>query len=285
MSSTPPSPNSAAPVPVRPPRFSWPVRLLIFLVLFDMVVRATGVMYPWKDWLSEFKVERLPQRLPTPAELARLQQEADGSYGPVYRELRQSAASLPRFLNPVPSDETRALLTSTAAWCKYGLAWTVSRLGWCETVLNIDQEWAMFSPNVSRRKYPARVRLFFADGSETVVRLQIDPPDYTSYWRGMLGKNLGPELHLDADDASEACYGYCNWLTHVHPQNAQGSPLREIRLYQFDVHFPPPTADARAWLQEQMERTRDHRAPQARHAFFVYDAQTRQGRFGEFTDR
>ena len=39
----------------------------------------------------------------------------------------------------------------------------------------------MFSPNVSRRKTMTRARLFYADGSERIVRIHGDPVDLNAY--------------------------------------------------------------------------------------------------------
>jgi len=51
-------PSSA---PARAPRFGWPVRMLLFLVLFHMFFRSTDVLYPWEDWLHELnESEGLP---------------------------------------------------------------------------------------------------------------------------------------------------------------------------------------------------------------------------------
>lgn len=277
------SAKSDATPPVKRPRFSWGVRLVLFVVLFDMIFHSMAVLYPWRDWVDELKIDRNPRGLPCHADIVQMRHET-GDNSKVIEEFRQCAASLPRYWNPVPNDETRALLTSDRAWLKYGVTWAVTRMAWCEAILSIDQDWAMFSPNVGRRRFPCRARLFYADGSEVTFRPNIDKPDYTYYWRPGEGKNIGPESRVGSDANWEGNYGYCNYLSHRFAHNGAGSPLKEIRLYQVTVYFPPPRQDATAWLRGQMELTRDHKSPQAWPTFFIYDPETRQGRSGEFPD-
>jgi hypothetical protein len=66
---------SAAPPPRR--RFSWPMRVFLFCLLFDIVFRSFSVMFPWKDWLDELDMRRAPVRLPTRDEYIKLRHEAE----------------------------------------------------------------------------------------------------------------------------------------------------------------------------------------------------------------
>jgi len=95
------------------PRFSWPVRIIIFLVLFHMIYRSTDVLYPWEDWLHELKIERMPRPLPTRGDLTKLLEKSEGSYEPVIKEFKECFASLPRYWNPAPKEESIVLLDAT----------------------------------------------------------------------------------------------------------------------------------------------------------------------------
>jgi hypothetical protein len=361
--------------PSERPRFRWPVRILIFLVLFHMFFRSTDVLYPWADWMYELKIERMPRKLPTREELANLCEKADGSWEPAFQEFAECFYSLPRYWNPCPKEDTLVLLDAeqirwgglrlnklgakamietklaeghglmvmevaegSAAeeaglqvqdvllkindkdvpgdlekfakrvegptseidiefvvlrdgktmpikknkdgntiampaevsttrwdnallWLKYCLAWTATRLQWCECILNIDQEWPMFSPNVGKKKYPARARLLYADGTETLIRTRSDPGDLTCYFRWGPGKYLGYDRGV-ADDSGYrwyACPGWCNLLSHQFPVNANGAPLKEIRIYQVRYDFPAPGVDQHAFFKDLMAKTRDHK--------------------------
>jgi hypothetical protein len=275
--------SDASPSAAAAPRFRWPMRLLLFALLFHMFFRSTDILYPWDTWRSDFKMKRMPRALPTRAQLAELRAAAGGSWQPVWAEFEECGVSALAFLNPLPGDETRQELTSSLDELKYCLAWTATRLQWFERLLAIDQEWAMFSPNVSKRKYPARARLFFADGSETTHRMRCDPEDLTCYSRWDQGKNLGIDPRVAADSGMRrwACPGYCNYLLHRHPTNAHGSPLVEIRFYQVTYDFAPPGVDPTAFYRDVMEKTRDHDSPQAWPTYYIYDARKREGRFVE----
>lgn len=265
-----------------PPRFRWPVRILLFVVLFHMLFRSTDILYPWEDWLYELNMKRMPRGLPTREELAKLREEANGDEL-VAKRWKECGSSLARYWNCVPTDETREKINSNADWVKYGLAWTASRLQFCECIVGIDQEWAMFSPNVGKRRYMTRARLFFEDGTEFTVYSRSEPDDYTSYSRWGEGKTLGVDRFVFSDHGMryDACPGYCNFIAHLHPKNDNGSPLQAILLYEFKVHFVPPGEDPHAFLTAEMEATRDHRQERTRYAFYHYTPKTKSGRFVE----
>jgi PDZ domain len=167
--------------------------------------------------------------------------------------------TIERLVFASPATSTR--WDNALLWLEYCLAFTATRLQWCECILNIDQEWPMFSPNVGIKKYPARARLLYADGTETLVRSRSDPGDLRFYFRWGPGKNLGYDRGIDPDSGYRkyACPGWCNFLAHQHPLNENGSPLQEIRIYQVRYDFPPPGEDADAFFEDLMAKTRDHK--------------------------
>ena len=152
--------------------------------------------------------------------------------------------------------QTCALPISKSAWVKYGLAWTASRLQWCECILAIDQEWAMFSPNVRKHNYATRARLRFEDGAEFTIRPRSEPEDLTSYSRWKQGKTLGIDRFVASDHGRrhDACVGYCNFLAHRYPSNSNGSPLRAIVLYEVHFKFVPA---ARPWSRDEPVDTQE----------------------------
>lgn len=44
------------------PRFSWPMRLFLFALLFHMFFRSTDVLYPWEKWRDEIGIDMLVGR-------------------------------------------------------------------------------------------------------------------------------------------------------------------------------------------------------------------------------
>jgi hypothetical protein len=257
------------------------MRLLLFAVLFHMFFRSTDILYPWEDWLHELKLKRAPRPLPTRAQLAQMREKAGGSIEPVFREFQECGASLIDYWNFTPTQEQNEKLASTTDWAKYSLAWTASRLEWCECILGIDQEWPMFSPNVGKQRYATRARLLFDDNSEITIRPRSEPENLLSYSRWSQGKNLGVDRFVFSDHGKRyyACPGYCNFLAHRYTHNAKGSRLRAIVLYEVKFLFLPPGADPNEFLGNQTNKTRDYEGKQARWAFFIYSPQDRTSRF------
>jgi hypothetical protein len=268
--------------PPKPPRFSWPVRLLIFILLFDIIFRSLAVMVPWDDWISELDMERRPSPLPTRKEIRELADKADGqSPSPLGKEVGKILASTRDYFNPLPSDKTRAHLDSWNDQGKYTVAWLASRLEFMEHVVGVDERWPMFSPNVSHKRYVTRVKLIFADGSEQLVRQLSEPEDITCFFRWNQEKILDYEtkaVEKPGQNNEDECWGYCNLLRHRFPHNDRGSPLKEIRLYEVFYVAPPPGADAAASYHEQIELTRNQTCPQARRDFYAFDPNGDEGR-------
>src|SRR5262249_9422849 len=156
---------------------------------------------------------------------------------------------------------------------KFALCWLNTRLDFLECLAGIDQEWPMFSPNVSRGRRIARARLVFADGGEQIVRQTADPEDLTRYAHWNQEKVLDYELHVN-DDQEDATFGWCNLLAHRHPHNEQGSPLARILVFLVRYEYPPPDVDARAFLRAQTGPPPDQVAA----PYYEYDARARRGK-------
>jgi hypothetical protein len=197
-------------------------------------------------------MRKAPIRLPTLAEWDRLsRQEAT-------EEVHESLTSVGEFLVPWPNEKTRGQLHSWADGAKFTIVWLTSRLDFVESLVGINEEWPMFSPNVSHRCWLIRARLTYADGSRRVVRGLADPYDLTHYSHWNQEKQLDHERKVDSDPGYEAeAIGWCNMLAHRYARNEAGSPLITITLYQVKIDYPPPGVDARAFLQKQMRLTED----------------------------
>jgi hypothetical protein len=271
------SPTVAA-VTSPPPklRFSWPMRIFLFCLLFDIIFRSFSVMFPWKDWIDDFDMRRAPRPLPTCAEYAQLR----GQGGDVLqKDLDKSFVSIRDYFNPWPNSNTRGKLTNLDACGKYAFAWVASRLDIVENICGINEEWPMFSPNASRGDYFARSRLLYADGSERLIRQNSEPADLTRFTRWNKEKILDHETKVKWTSSREdECWAWCGMLAHRHARNDDGSPLKTILLYRVYIDYPAPNdPDPRGFLLEQMELTRDHNSEMASRTFYTYDVESRTG--------
>ena len=259
-----------------PPRFGWPMRLFLGVLLFDIVFRSLSVLFPWTDWARELDMRFLPSRLPTRAELAELSaRDTPEEPNPGGEEVMQALGSAWRFWRPWPGEESRRRIRTAGDGGKFAFCWLCSRLEFVENVCGINEEWPMFSPNVSRRKWVPRARLVFADGSELVVRPAADPGDPTRYSHWNQEKVLDYELKVrEGADHADDCFGWCNLLAHRHPRNEAGSPLVRVVCFQVRYDFPPPGADARAFLAAQAGPPPEQVYPD----FYEYDVATRHGK-------
>jgi hypothetical protein len=272
-----PATNGALATPTAPrPRFSWPMRVFLFLLVFDMVFRGFSVMYDWREWLDELKMDALPRRLPTQAEIDELRPPEDSAgFNPAVEDVFRAFDGVWDFLRPWPGRETRAELRGPEAWGKWTLAWTLSRLEFAENVVGINQEWPMFSPNVGKKRDLTRARLTYADGSEREIRLTADPEDLTNYAHWFHEKILDYELHVaDSPGRVPDCTGYCNLLAHRYPANAAGAKLVTISLFEVRYYYlPPDEEDPVAYLRAQSGPPADQIYP----VYFIYDVATRKG--------
>jgi hypothetical protein len=159
---------------------------------------------------------------------------------------------------------------------RWAFCWASSRLELWENLVGFRQQWQMFSPGASRRKWVTRARLIYSDGTTRVVRNHGDPEDLTRYSHWFEEKILDHELAVDDDeDRADEALGYCNLLAHRHARNKAGRPLKTIRLFQVRYDLTPPGADARAWLEAQTGPPPDQVFPD----FYEYDVANRDGKF------
>jgi hypothetical protein len=258
MSVPEPLPQAKPPAP-NPPRFSWPMRIFLFLLLFDIVFRSFSVLIPWEEWAKELKMRTMPVRLATAAERQRLAKSASpDNPDPVTKDTLEALQSLRTFLTPWPDEETGENITTWTDAGKFTVVWLSSRLDFVENLIGFNEEWPMFSPNVGRHKSLARARLIYEDESERIIRNHGDPVDLNAYAHWNEEKVLDHELKVRAKGAEDECFGYCNMLAHRYPRNNNGSSLVRIRLFEVDYTLPPPGVDYRQWYLEQMRLTPDY---------------------------
>ena len=149
--------DTTAPKPVvaeGAPRFSWPMRLFLFVLLFDIIFRSLSVLIPWREWADELDMAVLPWRLPTRAEITELRQQEPTASNPmpVSNRVLESLDDVWTYLKPWPSASTRTKIDSSAGAMTFATCWLCSRLEFAENLFGTNQEWPMFSPNVSKRR-------------------------------------------------------------------------------------------------------------------------------------
>jgi hypothetical protein len=259
-----------------PPRFSWPLRLLLCYLVTNIVFRSLVVLLPWTDWCQELDMERTPRALPTQAEMADLAKNT-GDADLAVEEVFRAFDDVWVFLRPWPGRQTRAKLEDGLDWGKWSVAWLSSRFEFIECLLGFAQEWPMFSPSVSKERWLARARLTYADGFEEIVRQNADPQDLTCYSHWFQEKILDYELHVRANRRASSSQGYCNLLAHRHRANAAGSPLVRISLYDVRIKYPAPDEDPWTVLRAQNDE-KNLAADQIGSVFYTFDVATRQGK-------
>lgn len=274
MSSATPAPESGVKPPY-PTRFGWGIRLLLCFLIFDMLWRGFSVCYPWGEWAGELDMRKRPRRLPTRAEIAEMAREAsDTNPTPVRDEVFKALDSVWTFFKPWPDAEVSSRLHTWQDTGKWAMVWTTSRLEFIENVFGYNEEWPMFSPSVGKKKWLARARLVFADGSERIVRSKGDPEDLTNYSHWFEEKILDHELKVKEGERYESdVIGYCNLLLHRHGRNDRGAELKKIYFFVVRYDLPPPGVDIRKWWKEQTGPPAD----QVYKEFYEYDVATRKG--------
>ncbi|MEX2188750.1 MAG: hypothetical protein WD875_18215 [Pirellulales bacterium] len=272
-----PSYASSTPAEYSPPpgwttRFSWPMRAFLLLFLFDMFARGVLTLMPCDDWQEEFDLPTYPKPLPTASECGQINEgrHPDG-YTSVAARLGECFQSAGRHMLPWPTPGEREKIDSAAAAGRYAAAWTATRCRFVGRLVGIDHGWPMFSPNVGTSDTVARVRLVYADGSFETLHTWADPPDLTRYSRWWYKRPLHMATKLDG--SSDARRGFSNWVAHKFAENAAGSPLVRIDYYKIEFDYPPPSADAAAFLADQTEAHRELSGT----PFWSYDVAKKSG--------
>ena len=109
-------------------------------------------------------------------------------------------------------------------------------------------------PKCVHKKATTCARLFYADGSDLVLRQTTEPEDYRHYWHWFQDKRGNYEGAAEPGN-DEGCFGYSNLLLHRYSHNASGSPLVKIVLFRVVVKYPRPGVEPMAHYAEQNRLT------------------------------
>jgi hypothetical protein len=265
------SDNGVHPVPGS--RFSWSMRLFLTLVVFNMVFRNVSALAPWLDWCKDLEMRRLPLRLSTLDEYAKMEPTEKNPH-PAYEDVMETCDAFWEYWRPWPGKATRPLLKSWVDWGKYTLCWINGRYCFFENIAGIGQEWPMFSDVPKSRTY-TRAELVFADGSKRIARQESDPEDLTCYGHWFKQKIRYYELQV-GESAEACCLGWCNLLAHRYAENSDGAALVSIRL--FPIWYKSVPADEDVDPVEFLQSQTGPPPAQVGSSFFEYDVATRKGR-------
>src|SRR5262245_17695368 len=94
------------------PRFIWPMRIFLFVFVFNMVFRNFSALVPWQSWVNELEMRDLPVRLPTQAEI---NHNAAEDPAQISEDVMESLDSAWEFWRPWPGPRTRPHLGSAEA--------------------------------------------------------------------------------------------------------------------------------------------------------------------------
>lgn len=240
------TPANAGPASAPTPRFSWPMRIFLGFLLFDIVGHSLMTLSPYRDWLESKDIPRFPRRLPTWDEVADAEAKGTADWSD---DIFASLDSAWDYFKPWPAKKVRQQLEGPADQAMYALSWLSSRLDFVEAAVGISQRWTMFSPNATKETTVARFRLYYADDSSLVYRVLADPEDLTHYSHWFEEKLLDCELRVPYD--YDARVGFCNFLAHRYAKNSAGAPLQSIYIYKIPYRYPGPHEDAVAVLRSQ----------------------------------
>lgn len=254
-----------------PRRFRWPMRVFLSLFIFDMLVRSAISLTDYDDWAEELGVQTQPLALPSREEFDQIAAGNHPGYQSRGERMVASGRSVASFLAPWPDQQARAKIDSPLVGGQFAVAWLGTRLKFLGRMVGVDQSWPMFSPNVGKGDAMARFRLVYDDGSERVVRSLADPEDLTNYSHWFEEKHLQAQTKSIRDTDSRT--GFCNFLAHRYSESETGSPLKQILVFEIRYDYPPPGADAEAFLRAQTGPPRQ----QIKKPFWSYDPRTRKG--------
>lgn len=256
-----------------PTKFSWPLRIFLFALLFDMAAHALLMLTRIEDKFIGV-VERYPEPLPTPAERRRIDagEHPDG-FTTYSGRLWHSAKGVAVFLSPEPSEEAAEKIETVGDVFRYAAAWYKTRADFLSKSVGIDQNWSMFSPNVGTEDTMGRCRLIYEDGSEVIHYPVCDPVDPCRYSHWFEEKHIQMGLAMSGD--RDTRLGYCNWLSHRYPKNAAGSPLKSIVVFKVQYFYPSVDDDPAEFLRRQTGPPEK----QVREPFWRYDVKTKRGEY------
>jgi hypothetical protein len=259
--------SEGASPPAARPRFSWPMRLFLGFIVFDMVFHSLAVLTPYRDWCKELDIETFPEELPTVKEMTDLADDPNNDHpSPATDRLMDSFDSAWTFFRPWPSSKTRRKLHTWNEGGKFVICWLTTRLGFLEQVVGFEQKWTMFSPSVGKGDTLVRARLVYADGSVRLVRTEADPQDLTHYSHWFKEKVLEYSTKLVEDN--DARLGFCNLLANRYPLSDHGAEL--LRIYLIKVYIPYPDPDE----EDVAKFMRQYNGPprwENKKPFWVYD--------------
>lgn len=240
------------------PRFSWPMRIFLSALLFEIIFRSSVASGDYERWNEDVRVAAFPQ--PLPARSGRV-------------ESRSAAPPLGSFFDPRPSPESRACIDGPFDAGKYILCWMNSRLEFLENLVHAQQGWPMFAPDVGRADPVVRVRLLFDNGEMQVHRTLAEPDDLTHYStaRFLTRRETKYLSYLFGDE--DARRGFCNVWSNRHRLSPQGARLIRIELLRIVCIYPKPGSDARQLLQgQQVPLGMEESQP-----FYAFDVLTQTG--------
>src|SRR5437016_1378722 len=127
-------PTAGADAPRAGPRLSWPTRLIVVFLVFDIVFHSFSSIGGYRDWMEEKDLPRFPKRLPTLREI----QEPDEEFPPGDRAGR-ALDSTWDYLRPWPDQETRGKLKGWRDYGMFEVCWVSSRLECLENLVGVRQ--------------------------------------------------------------------------------------------------------------------------------------------------
>jgi hypothetical protein len=247
------------------------MRCALGFFLFDMVFRSLITLSPYQQqWRKELEMPRLPLRLSTQAQREKIRQGRDEKYTSVWARNLATIRSAALYASPWPRTKTSRHLDSPAAYAKYAYVWLGTRLGFVGTLLGLDEDWPMFSPNVRRSHVAPRAVLVYADGHREQLWLLGEPRDPTHFQRWFVKRPLQIDLRLAKD--YDARLSVSRNLAEHHPSSKSGAPLEAIEMFEVKYTLPAPGQDAREVLGAQAQK-----APAGK-AFWRFDVETGKGR-------
>src|SRR5712691_4967839 len=91
-----------------PPRFCWPMRIVLGFLVFDMIFHSFAVLTSADEWGKELGVRRFPKALPTAEERRQLAETTSkDNPDPVGDSVWEAVDSVWAFFKPWPSAKTR----------------------------------------------------------------------------------------------------------------------------------------------------------------------------------